>query len=239
MNMMTTRQISDLSPTALRIVDAAQSFIQRGGYNGFSYDDISRELGIRKPSIHHHFRTKAELGATVVRCYLQGFKEKLAAIEQREASLAGRLRAYVDLYCTTYGADRLLCPCGMLSSEASELPPEIALEVEAFLAENLRWLTWVIAEGSVRAGRKAAGSATRKVAPQDIAICLLSTLQGSMVVGRGLGEPAGGSDTVTNVGRTALALCLEWLHPGSSPRPSTRLSSQAAPFAAGCSPPRV
>jgi len=41
--------------TAERILDTAQALAQVRGYNGFSYADISAELAITKPSIHHHF----------------------------------------------------------------------------------------------------------------------------------------------------------------------------------------
>ncbi len=190
-----------LSPTARRIVDTARGLIQRGGYNGFSYDDIARELDIKKPSVHHHFRSKALLGAVVVRQYLQDFRLKLAEIERREPDLHGQLQAYVDLYVATYGGHRLLCPCGMLSAEASELPEEVQAEVTQFLAANLDWLTARFAQALPAANADGA---------QALALSLLSMLMGSMVVGRGLHKPdSHRSDTVQDVGRTALALFLE------------------------------
>ncbi|MFX5555137.1 TetR/AcrR family transcriptional regulator, partial [Acinetobacter baumannii] len=47
--------------TADDILACARSLIIAGGYNGFSYADIADVVGIRKPSIHHHFPSKAEL----------------------------------------------------------------------------------------------------------------------------------------------------------------------------------
>ena len=52
--------------TSQKILDIAQSLVVAGGYNGFSYADISDAIGIRKPSIHHHFPTKAELVRVLV-----------------------------------------------------------------------------------------------------------------------------------------------------------------------------
>lgn len=53
--------------TSDKILEIAQSLIARGGYNGFSYADISAVIGIRKASIYHHFPTKAELVAVSAR----------------------------------------------------------------------------------------------------------------------------------------------------------------------------
>lgn len=51
------------------ILDCAQTLIQKRGYNGFSYADISSTVGIRKASIHHHFSTKVDLAVAVVERY--------------------------------------------------------------------------------------------------------------------------------------------------------------------------
>ena len=47
--------MSNVSSTADDILACARSLIVAGGYNGFSYADIADVVGIRKPSIHHHF----------------------------------------------------------------------------------------------------------------------------------------------------------------------------------------
>jgi len=62
--------------TADDILACARSLIVAGGYNGFSYADIAEVVGIRKPSIHHHFPSRADLVKTHV-------------IRYREAAAAG------------------------------------------------------------------------------------------------------------------------------------------------------
>ena len=57
------KHFSEISPTAERVVDAAEGLVQQHGYNGFSYDDVAQLVGIKKPSIHHHFPKKGELVA--------------------------------------------------------------------------------------------------------------------------------------------------------------------------------
>lgn len=35
------KHFSEISPTAERVVDAAEGLVQQHGYNGFSYDDVA------------------------------------------------------------------------------------------------------------------------------------------------------------------------------------------------------
>lgn len=193
---------SELTPAAQRVVDAAQELIQSRGYNGFSYDDISHMLGLRKASIHHHFRTKAELGATVVRRYTEDFRGKLAQIDTACTSPEARLRAYVELFAQTYAQDRHLCPGGMLSTETACLPPEVIAEVVTFFDVSLTWLTRLFGEVSPPRQLK------KESSPARLALCLFSCLQGSMVVGRALADPKASTDAVGDVGRTAVELFL-------------------------------
>jgi len=39
------------------------------GYTGLNFRDIAAEVGIKAPSIYHHFPTKADLGAAVAKRY--------------------------------------------------------------------------------------------------------------------------------------------------------------------------
>ena len=57
------------SSTAEAILDCARTLIVTGGYNAFSYADIASVVGIRKPSIHHHFPSKAALATVLVTRY--------------------------------------------------------------------------------------------------------------------------------------------------------------------------
>ena len=53
--------MTNRSSTAEDILNCTRRLIASGGYNGFSYADISEVVGIRKASIHHHFPSKADL----------------------------------------------------------------------------------------------------------------------------------------------------------------------------------
>src|SRR5258708_39377854 len=55
--------------TAERILKVAEALMIERGYSAFSYADISEAVEIKKPSIHHHFPTKAGLAAAVLRAH--------------------------------------------------------------------------------------------------------------------------------------------------------------------------
>jgi TetR/AcrR family transcriptional repressor of nem operon len=179
------KQFTDLTPAAERIVDAAEDLVQTLGYNGFSYEDVARIVGIRKPSVHHHFPTKMELGAVVAQRYTHRFREALLRIEGSSSQAPARLRAYADLFDATYDKSRRLCICGMLGAEADSLPQEIMLQVKRFFSVNLEWLTMVFAEGL------ADGSLKSSRAPAELAEAFLCTLEGALMVGRGLPQAQG------------------------------------------------
>ena len=45
-----------------QILELANKYIQKVGFNAFSYSDLANEIGIKKASIHYHFPSKTDLG---------------------------------------------------------------------------------------------------------------------------------------------------------------------------------
>lgn len=48
-----------------QIVELTLRLIQQKGYVAFSYDDLAKQLGVTKASIHYHFEKKEDLGLAV------------------------------------------------------------------------------------------------------------------------------------------------------------------------------
>ena len=59
------------------ILDVAEALVQTRGYNGFSFRDVAAAVGVKSSSVHYHFPTKADLGATLARRYRERFLDKL------------------------------------------------------------------------------------------------------------------------------------------------------------------
>lgn len=182
------KHFSELSATAQKVVDAAEGLVQERGYTGFSYDDIAQMVGIKKPSIHHHFATKPELVAVVTQRYTHRFREQLLGIDGRMAKATDRLAAYAALFERTFSQNQRLCLCGMLGAEIDSLPEALAGEVARFFEANLEWL-----RSTFHAGQ-AAGLIRRSPDARALAEAYLCALEGAMVVGRGLRSPRGPAD---------------------------------------------
>ncbi|SQC98107.1 transcriptional regulator [Escherichia coli] len=55
------------------LIELTDTLIQQNGYQGFSYADLAKTLGIRKASIHYHFQTKTDLGIAYCEYKKAGF----------------------------------------------------------------------------------------------------------------------------------------------------------------------
>jgi TetR/AcrR family transcriptional repressor of nem operon len=169
------RDFQHLSPAAERILDVAETLIQRQGYNGFSYEDIAQAVGIRKPSVHHHFATKADLTTVVAQRYVERFTHSLESLERTQAKPHDRLVAYAQVFQEHY-QDKRLCLCGMLGAESETLPASVRAQLQAFYELNLRWLASTLVQGWPSHASQA----------DQMALLLFSALEGSMIVGRTL-----------------------------------------------------
>ncbi|MFB6416555.1 MULTISPECIES: TetR/AcrR family transcriptional regulator [Bradyrhizobium] len=176
--------MSNVSTTADDILACARSLIIAGGYNGFSYADIADVVGIRKPSIHHHFASKVDLVRTLVSRYREEAQAGLAALERNIPDARDQLENYVAYWeaCIT-DATAPFCVCALLASELPILPEEVALEVRAHFRFLASWLTSVLERGK-RKGRLHLSS-TAKVEAEGF----MATVHGAMLSARAYGDP--------------------------------------------------
>jgi TetR/AcrR family transcriptional repressor of nem operon len=138
----------ELTPQATRILDCAQGLIAAGGYNGFSYADVSAGVGITKASIHHHFPTKSELVRVLVQRYRLAAVAGLAGLDGNIANPLARLQAYATWWSACIGDGSMpICICAMLSAEIPSLPDEVAVEVRLHFTHLAKWLESVLASG--------------------------------------------------------------------------------------------
>ena len=174
------RRKSKRSPTTPgRILDVAQRLMQTRGYNGFSYADVAAEIGISKASLHHHFSTKAALGAAIMERYTQQTRDTLARISADKPAAPERLAAFGQLYADVLAEDRL-CLGAMLAAEIATLPQPMQKTVRQFFNDLQGWLEQVIA----------AGRGARTLSPQgtdaEAARVMLGGLEGAMLIARPL-----------------------------------------------------
>jgi TetR/AcrR family transcriptional repressor of nem operon len=167
--------------TATQILDAAERLVQERGFNGFSYADVAKELGVTKAALHYHFRGKAELGDALIERYARRFGEALVAVDAEETDAEAKLRAYAQLYAEVFRDDRM-CLCGMLAADYATLPEPMRARVVRFFDDNEVWLAHVLEQG------RAAGTLHFQGPARGVARTLVGGLEGAMLVARPYGD---------------------------------------------------
>jgi AcrR family transcriptional regulator len=69
-----------LQNTSDKILKVALDLMQSKGFVSMSFQDIASSVGIKKPSVIHHFASKLELGLEVIRLYREHCADKLKLI---------------------------------------------------------------------------------------------------------------------------------------------------------------
>lgn len=176
--------MSNLSSTADDILRCARALLVKGGYNSFSYADISDVVGIRKASIHHHFPSKAALVRTVVAQYREEAKAGIDALERKVSDPLEQLRAYLGYWeACIVDASHPFCVCALLASEVQVLPEEVALEVRAHFRHLSGWLTCVLERGMAGGRFRSTGTA------EESAELFMAAVHGAMLSARAYGDP--------------------------------------------------
>ena len=78
--------------TREKILNSAQSLIQTRSFEGFSFQDIANEVGIRKASLYHYFDSKDAIALAVLERGANWVSAKMEKV--REAEPRDRLEAY-------------------------------------------------------------------------------------------------------------------------------------------------
>ncbi|MEM7499983.1 MAG: TetR/AcrR family transcriptional regulator [Pseudomonadota bacterium] len=157
--------------TAERILDAAEKRVRRAGYNGFSFRDIAKDVGVKSASVHHHFPTKGALVARLAERYTERFMTALEAAARTEGSVPAMRR----LFRKSLEDDNRMCLCGMMAAESDTLPPTAAAAARRFFERLLDAL--------------GGGPSSQDAATRQRAFHIVATLEGALLLARVLGDP--------------------------------------------------
>lgn len=186
-----------LNPTAIKIADLAEHYIQTRGFNGFSFRDIQNELGITTASIHYHFKTKQDLAHAVIERYVQRYQTKLSEIHQQNELAQSKLTAFAKEFIKTHQSNKL-CLCGMFASDLYSLSKEVVMPLNRFVDINHEWLNSVIKQGIAN------GELQQNIDPEGVAKLYFSALEGSLLMGQ-----FRASDNIEVIARNLIAAITE------------------------------
>ncbi len=173
-----------------RLIQAARELIHRQGYNKTTLSDIADSSGVPLGNVYYYFKTKDEIGSAVI--HERG--EELDQMYNQWNELPNaldRLNALLDLplqmraIITSSG-----CPIGSLAQELNKENNDLTHEAARLLNNQVHWAAEQFNQ---------LGSAK----PEDDAVFLLSTIQGSLLFANSLRQP----DTVNR----QISRLREWL----------------------------
>lgn len=130
-----------MSETTLEaILTVARLQVQAHGYDGLNFRDIASRVGIKAPSLYHHFPTKAALGAAVARRYCADMQAALDAVSQTDNAPCACLLAYPGIFRKALMRDNRICLASFLSAQIDDLPEDLRPEILRFIDINVTWL---------------------------------------------------------------------------------------------------
>jgi TetR/AcrR family transcriptional repressor of nem operon len=166
------------SSTKQYILDVAEKLAMERGYNGFSYRDVAKVVGIKTAAIHHHFPAKDDLAVALIERYAANLHSKLKDIDA--SGKCGYVRVSMSLEGIRTIADQSndFCLCGMLAAEIYALSATAREKLRDFFQLFERWLSETIEAGIND------GSIDSKVDPKSQALLILTVTEGGMLLSR-------------------------------------------------------
>ena len=158
--------------TCARILRAARHLIQTRSYLGFSFQDIADEIGIRKPSLYHHFPSKEALGVEVLRQSTRSFELWAATTPPAPRR---KLAAYFNMYRKGLHAGHGICPAGAVACGWDCIDTGLRSAVRSLRDAQISWLTDVLSGIGRRNRRRSSG---------EIAAFVFAASQGALLSAR-------------------------------------------------------
>ena len=164
-----------------QIVDMATELLQTRSFSSFSYQDLSERLGITKASIHHHFRSKNDLGKAVAERYHVYVKDVLKSARTQRDEPWAQLEGYFAMVSAVLKTGEKICAVGSVQAEVNVVPEDMAKEMAAVVRFVVAWLTDTLTAGRKRGVMEFPGTA------QAQAETIFCAMQGAMQMGRAEG----------------------------------------------------
>jgi TetR/AcrR family transcriptional regulator, transcriptional repressor for nem operon len=165
-----------------KILNSAQSLIQTRSFEGFSFQDIADQVGIRKASLYHHFPSKDDVALAVLERATDWVRAQMAKTEKQEPNK--RLDAYFDTFRIIHGKGERMCPGGSFGAVFGAVSPRVQAALHRFARVHLDLL-----EGIVREGMECGQFKIGDQRPRDVATQIAASVQGALLVSRITSDP--------------------------------------------------
>ncbi len=135
-----------MSVTREKIIELGEKLIRTKGYNAFSYQDISTELGIKNAAVHYYFPLKENLGTSIVKTNIQRFEEMVDNMHSRGFDEWQQLDTFIKIYIKSH-REQKLCIVGSLGPDINSLSGTTKNELFKMTEIIVKWLTGILTTG--------------------------------------------------------------------------------------------
>ncbi|MEZ4816212.1 MAG: TetR/AcrR family transcriptional regulator [Bdellovibrionota bacterium] len=135
-----------LGLTAKKIINKAQVLLQERGYQFLSFQDLADSVGIRKASVHHHFKTKEDLARVMVLDYRKRLEAWIAALDSQSLDPRAKLRAYFEMFAEISRSGKSVCPGGSLLLDWNNFSKPVRIELQGLIDCHRSWLVTLLEE---------------------------------------------------------------------------------------------
>lgn len=166
-----------MSVTREKIMELGEDLIRTRGYNAFSYQDISSELGIKNAAVHYYFPSKENLGTSIVKTNIQRFEEMIQNMQNRGFDELHQLEVFMKIYVKSNREEKL-CIVGSLGPNIESLNEPTRSELKKMTQSIVLWLTGILNSGREKNIFKFKGEARER------ALLILSSLIAGLQLAR-------------------------------------------------------
>ncbi|MGQ7889158.1 TetR/AcrR family transcriptional regulator [Paenibacillus sp. WC2504] len=163
-----------------QILDLALKLIREKGYVAISYDDLSKQLGVTKASIHYHFEKKEDLGVAVTERMQKNLENLLLFINNSTMTVEEKLMHFIARQIEISGEG--ICPISSLQSDFLSLPDIIRQKVQEVSQFELNVLINILTEGYNE------DIVQKSEDVESLAYTILSCIKGALQYKRTLGK---------------------------------------------------
>ena len=167
--------------TKEKILAAAQDLIQTRSFHGFSFQDLADRVGIRKPSLYHHFDSKDAIALAVLERASDWVRAQMAKVDGEDP--AARLERYFEMFRDIHGRGERMCPGGSFASLFGGVSSSVQSALHRFTKLHLDLLEIIVREGAERGQFQ-----IKDQRPRDVAMQIFAGAQGALIIGRLTGD---------------------------------------------------
>lgn len=141
------------------ILALAIQLLQTKGFENFSYQDLSRELGITKASIHHHFPRKEDLGVALCELIKDWHERRFSEARRSHSDPWQRLDHYLQWSLEYARGENKICPLSSLQSDINLLPSSMCDAIAQLDEHEIAFIAELLEQGREQKVMQFAGEA--------------------------------------------------------------------------------